>query len=901
MKMLLALGGDAAEKVKEAMVAWASMENLSVDIDTVATISELEARTDSVRYDAIITQFKFNIKPFLAAELVAIREKNDSAALIVVLPDNSKGDQYLLDLFNGDVRNCLYSSEASAPRIMELILHQRSRADARLYYGLSDKITSEPLAQQKDDEEEITRFAGFIVKGFPDTPEATLEERLDRVAQSTTKQELRAVLMALDDTTKAQVKKISRYAGFFMQTKPQVRIVDAVEKKPESTVTSALRSIGDRLNAKKEADAEKAEQRAAEKAEEEKRRAAERERDAQLKKEENERKAAEKAEADRIKAEQKAREEEERAAQKLEDDKRRAEQKARADAEKAEADRIKAEQKAEEERIKAEQKAEEERLKNEARIKAEAEAAEAKKIAETEKEAARARAEAEKAEAEKAKAEAEKAKAEAEKAKAEERARENARKEEERRHQRELERINAEAEKERKADERKLKLVESQQEVIVEKRLVRSRVIGVVGLYRSAGASSAAVSLAKTISAHDAVTLIEVPRDGIGSIYNKYELNRKIGPNFKSVPHIIADGGTDLSGVDNVYENINFFVADPQNERLEYDSQLVASMIFGTANHVVLDLGTGIAEAKRKGYLNFVTDLILVYEADQEESYLETVRDELNAVAMTDIEPYIIRVAEKGSAKSRIEGAPILNVRKLYSAGKIVPLAINSVEEKELLSHLNISEKKRKGMFGKAKKVIVRQGTEDIAIIGTEHGVGVTHTAFMIADSLRSSYKVALVELNTSEQMASLAKELGRGKMLPVKLDGIDMYHGITYTEFADRYRAKYDFVIVDFGTIKDCAKRREALSLCGKKYLVFDAAPWKLGTLDNIMYQYMSDFDSDGQMVLLAPGADTELIRNYNMRVRGGKREIHSVPLVKVPLKMNDEIVSYMRKMILE
>ncbi len=886
MKVLLALVSSASMGVKKAIELYGQKENIPIEIDTATSINDLEAMTDAVKYDGVITQYNFSVHPYTSTELIALREKNEKGSLVIIVPDDLKGSGFLGELFNGDVRGCLYAKEGSTNNMMELILNRRSRAHARLYYGLTDRIIPETsLAQKKEDEDAVERFADLITNGASDMPEATLEERIDRVARVATKKELKATLLSLDEELQREVKKIPKYAGYFMTAKPQVRVVEAVEKKPESSIVSVIKALGDKRKDKKEADAERAEQRAQEKAELEARRAAERERDALLKKEEDEKKAAEKAAADAKRAE----EEKQRAAQREEEERQRAEKRA------------------EEERKKEEQKAEEERLKAEAKIKAEAEAAEAKKIADAQKaaelakaEAEKKRAEAEKAKAEQAKAEAERAKAEAEKAKAEERAREIAQKEAERKHQRELERLRAEEEKQRKADERKLKLVEAKSEVIVEKRLVRSRVIGVIGLYRAAGATSAAVSLAKTISEHDAVTLIEIPKDGVGSIFTKYELGKKIGPKYKSVPHMIADGETDLSGIDNSYENIQFFVANPQNEKIDYDSQLVASMIYGTPNNVVIDLGSGISEAKKKGYLNFLSDLILVYEADQEDTYLETIRDELNALSATDIDPYIIRVQERGNSKSHIEGPQILNVRKLYTNGKIAPLAISSSEEKELLSHLNISEKKRKSLFGRTKKVIVRQGTEDIAVIGTEHGVGTTHTAFMIADSLRVHYKVALVELNTSEQMASLARELGRGKNLPVKLAGIDMYHGISYSEFADRYRSKYDFVVVDFGVIKESGKRREALALCGKKFLVFDAAPWKLDRLDNIIYQYMGDLDEAGQMVLLAPGADAELIRNYNLRVRSGKREIRPVPLVKIPLKMDEEIVRYMQKLIL-
>ena len=131
---------------------------------------------------------------------------------------------------------------------------------------------------------------------------------------------------------------------------------------------------------------------------------------------------------------------------------------------------------------------------------------------------------------------------------------------------------------------------------------------------------------------------------------------------------------------------------------------------------------------------------------------------------------------------------------------------------------------------------IVASGiTIEIAVGGVESAVGTTHNALAIAHSLaRKGYTVAIVEQNTSGAFSSIyaryvSKDMSLKKNTPVfKYENIDFYPYCSYSQFASKYKKKYNFVVVDFGSEYYCSN----FFSIPKKVIVGSATDWKVFSL---------------------------------------------------------------------
>lgn len=605
-------------------------------------------------------------------------------------------------------------------------------------------------------------------------------------------------------------------------------------------------------------------------------------------------------------------------------------QSAKALAEKAEADRRAleqqslAEKKAIEEQKNAELKAKEEALKakDEAVRKAKEEAerkakADAERIAAAEREKERLEKEKEenekrllkeKADAErKAKEEAERIKEEAErKAKAE-----NAKLKAEMEKQIQIAQGQAEAarkEAEKKAREAELRAqkAEANVKVVVQKQMVSRRVVGIFSLYKGYDALPVAVQLAKTLSMYEPVTYIEVPRATEGA-YTRLGFSNLIGPSFKSVPHMIQRGDADFSSVRNDYANINWFVANDAYGEAEYTYQNVAAMVNGTSDNVVLETGKTLEEARKEGLLNLCTKAIIVLDHEEEERYIPRIRDEVAYLENSEIEPYVLSVSDKGNEVSSLSSDVLISPVRRLKEPAVTEIGIRNSEINNFLGYfglVNAGKLKRK----KQSVKIEFMGTRDIAVFGAERGNGVTHTCLMLADSVRRDYRTAMIELNPTKHMEALAKELGQtdtpGKF---NLYGIDIYYNMTWQQFAAAHRSSYQVVIIDFGTYmnafgkqKSGMSYRQLTTSCAKKYLVFDASPWRLSVLDKMVPLMDGDTDPGGQIELLAPMTTPSGLKQYRLYDRVGQREIHCMPDCEMPVRCDDKTAEFMRKLVL-
>lgn len=97
-------------------------------------------------------------------------------------------------------------------------------------------------------------------------------------------------------------------------------------------------------------------------------------------------------------------------------------------------------------------------------------------------------------------------------------------------------------------------------------------------------------------------------------------------------------------------------------------------------------------------------------------------------------------------------------------------------------------------------------GTITIAVSGTTHGAGATHTAISIAQFLAKRYgNIAFVELNSSKHILVLKQdEYKKGKLVnSFVINGIDFYSYCSCDLF-DIIQADYKYIILDIGLAKE-------------------------------------------------------------------------------------------------
>ena len=464
-----------------------------------------------------------------------------------------------------------------------------------------------------------------------------------------------------------------------------------------------------------------------------------------------------------------------------------------------------------------------------------------------------------------------------------------------------------EAEKKEKEAEKRVQKAESNIKTVTVKQMISRRVVGVFSLVKGYDAVPVALQLAKTLSMYEPVTYIEVPRESEG-IYTRLNFAKLIGPTFKSVPHMVQNGEADFSTVRNMYAGINYFAANDAYGEVAYSYNNVSRMVDGTSDNIVLEAGRSLEEARKDGLLNLCTKAVIVLDHDEEEMYIPRIKDEVAALDDAGIEAYVLSVSEKGNEISSLSADIYYSAVKRSRADAVTELAIRNSETSKFLGYFGLNGAVKQKLKKQNVKIKI-MGTRDIAVFGAERGNGVTHTCLMMADSVRKDYRTAIIELNKSGHMEALAKELGQfdntGRM---NLYGIDVFYNMTWQQFSASYRSDYQVVIIDFGTYpnaynkqRDGSNNRPVCNQCAKRYLVFDASPWRLSVLDKMVPLMDGDSDPNGQIELLAPMTTPAGLKQYRLYDRVGHREIHCMPDCEMPVKCDDKTAEFMRELVLK
>ena len=1039
-KILLALQSEGSNETLHSFEAYCARKKRDDVFELATSVLQVRQMLATGEYDGMIMQYQLGAVPLTAEEVVSFRSRNEKMPMVIIVPNEIKGGTFLNSLLIECIYGAVYASEGKVTTIMNLLDVDRSRSEAKAYYGILDTVVSTKEANdtpQYATAQNIIKYKTYLETG-EDRP---IKERFEYIVSKVSMQEVKDMVNDLEPDTIAELRKypgLTDYlpplpvkedkkkkggllSGLFgkkkeepkeepraeaIKTEPKPEINEEPKKAPEPKVekrteikndtadkqktpkkafekpehTDAVpvnepvqddsdddiiselseffdmdispapkpkeepkpkpkqeqkqeqKSKQETVAEKKDAPVKKPEQHSGptekEKAEAERKRLLDEER---IRREEKIRNDAtkvikEEAERQRAEAERKAREEKER----LENEKARIlkeqqEAEAKANAEK-------------EARKNAEAKANAEK---EARERAEAEKAEAerkaledaRRVAEAEKQAqmAQERAEAEKArllkeqQAKEQKLLAEKEKREAElKVDAERKAAEAERKvkEEAARREAELkkqveeaqkaaEAAKREAEKREREAEKRIQIAESNVRTVVQKQMVSRRVVGVFGLYKGFDAMPVAVQLAKTLSQYEPVTYIEVPRKGAG-VYTRFGLEKNVGPSYKSVPHMVANGEANLSTVRNMHGEVNFFAANDAYGEVGHGMDIVSAMVNGTSDNVVLEAGCTIEEARKSGLLNLCSKAILLYDYDEEERYMSRILEEAEILEASGIEPYILSISAKGNEMSKLSAEILYSPVKKPDGDLLTFLGLKIPEEQKLLGYLGLAgAQKVKKKKQNVKIEII--GTRDIAVFGAERGNGVTHTCLMLADSVRKDYRTALIELNPTKHLQAFAAEMQAGDETGqhMNLYGIDVYYNISWDQFATKYRPKYQIVVIDFGSYTNAYGRqkngqtyRPIVTSCPKKYLVFDASPWRLSVLDKMVPILDGDSDPGCQIELLAPMTTGAGLKQYRLYDRVGHREIHCMPDCEMPVRCEKELkqsdMDFLRNLVL-
>ena len=425
-------------------------------------------------------------------------------------------------------------------------------------------------------------------------------------------------------------------------------------------------------------------------------------------------------------------------------------------------------------------------------------------------------------------------------------------------------------------------------------KYITRKVIGVIGAYPGAGTTTVAVSLAATIAQYEPVSLLEMPRNSMAGIYETFSLDEKVGPKYKSVPHIIAGGDNDLTTVQNIYNGINFFVPNNAYGYEPLTPEQVTLMLNGTSDTVVIDLGTSLDEVCELGLANQLTHMVLVFSAASGNMYLSKIKADIARLESMNLVQLAICIDDKRASGSGLYDDMELIHAKSVIGQKIIPLGLGSEDKALLLDVLGIAaSSKRK--FKVTKKNL--RGVVDVAVAGSRPGVGTTYTALMLADSLRKSYRVAYFEYNSSGHMQALANEYNSDEDNHISISGVDIYFNMEYSEFASSYRADYDYVFIDFGTITKLNRRKDVFSSCQYKFVCIPTSIWKIGGIENDI-DLIESLDPSSTIELLAPLATKKTLKDYDVFKRCGRRSIIPIPYAEEPLACIKETAEYLKKL---
>ena len=170
-----------------------------------------------------------------------------------------------------------------------------------------------------------------------------------------------------------------------------------------------------------------------------------------------------------------------------------------------------------------------------------------------------------------------------------------------------------------------------------------------------------------------------------------------------------------------------------------------------------------------------------------------------------------------------------------------------------------------------------------IGLIGSHHGVGVTHTGLMLSFYLSEEVglKTAFLECNKNYdlQLIEEAYEWQKREKGTFSFRNLTCHKGVTPSQIPHIFGEDYEALVLDFGT--DLATNREEFLRCGKKIVVGGSSEWDIQKLERFAKEAEPLKGSEAWFYFIPQGNERTVAK-----IRGViKRKVWAVPTVSDPV----------------
>lgn len=438
---------------------------------------------------------------------------------------------------------------------------------------------------------------------------------------------------------------------------------------------------------------------------------------------------------------------------------------------------------------------------------------------------------------------------------------------------------------------------------------IKNQTIGVINLSKSSGATFVALNLAKTIADYKVKSsIIELCESYC--LFDLLDLKNKIEQDeYYSFHHILNEKKIIDKSQRNTIKNLSYYAVDSRKAKLSLHSWNVLNLIkiiYASSELInIVDLGylTNI------DLLSSISDIfdrfIIVLDANENNINIELLR-EINKIKVngTIVNVIINKVKDNiqkvnldymdntdyktipyiEDLKSNINEKNIKEYLKIAFSG-----IIRDVLPKELLSGDLENSIQEQNIISKNIQYI-SIGSNEIGFMGVESGVGVTHLSLMLAHHLSYQYKVALIEVNDSNDYENIRK-IGEFKIKDnsyFKCKGVDYFININYIDFISKYREKYEYIIADFGSHENIYEIEEFLRM-DVKMIVGQVVDWKIEKIYKFYSSINKQHDIHKNWKYLIPFMDSnDDISELTDKI---DNPIYAIPFNKNPFIPTNEI----------